>query len=286
MTDTLTLIVMGSVNLDLVASVSRLPIPGETVSGATLSRYPGGKGANQALAARRLGADVYLAGCTGADTEATQALALLQADGVDLSLCQVDVDSATGIALIAVAADGENQIVVAPGANRKLTSSQLNLPTADALICQLEVPVDTIAECTSEFNGFVCINLAPAAKVPVEILRRADLIVMNETEAQFIGDDISVCENLVAISYGSRGAVLLRQGEVISRASPPSVDAIDTTGAGDTFTAALTLALLEGETPDKSLAFACAAGALATTRPGAQPSLPWRRDVDALLGNQ
>ncbi|MDH3647982.1 MAG: ribokinase [Gammaproteobacteria bacterium] len=279
MTQHPSIVVVGSVNLDLVATVSRLPIAGETVSGAKLARYPGGKGANQALAARRLGADVYLCACTGDDAAADEALALLRADGVDLSRCIVDHDSATGVALIAVAASGENQIVVAPGANRKFSPERLGLPVADALICQLEVPVETIAAAASQFSGFFCLNLAPAAEVPAEILRRADLIVMNESEAAYVGDAINGCENMIAITYGAKGAVLKLKGETIAKAAPPPAKAIDTTGAGDTFTAALTVGLLEGMSPGAALEFACAAGALATTRPGAQPALPWRREL-------
>ncbi|MDH3590116.1 MAG: PfkB family carbohydrate kinase, partial [Gammaproteobacteria bacterium] len=162
MSNPTSIVVVGSVNLDLVASVPRLPVAGETVTGATLARYPGGKGANQALAARRLGADVCLCACTGTDTAADEALALLRHDGVDLSHCVADEESATGIALIAVAPDGDNQIVVAPGANRRLTTERLDIPDADALICQLEVPIETVAAAAMDFSGLFCINLAPA----------------------------------------------------------------------------------------------------------------------------
>ncbi len=279
MKQTPSIAVVGSVNLDLVATVPRLPVAGETVSGATLARYPGGKGANQALAARRLGAEVCLCACTGDDTEAGQALSLLRADGVDLSRCVVDANAATGIAFIAVAPDGENQIVVAPGANRTLSPERLDLPAADALICQLEVPVDTIAAAAERFTGLFCLNLAPAAHLPAAILRRADLIVMNETEAAFVGEAAGACERLVAITYGAQGAVLKRQGKIVAEAQPPACEAIDTTGAGDTFTAALTVGLLEQMSPADALSFACSAAALATTRRGAQPALPWRREL-------
>ena len=277
------IVVVGSVNLDLAATVSRLPAPGETVSGAELHRFPGGKGANQALAAKRLGADVMLIGRVGSDAAADEALALLLAGGVDLSRCARDADAPTGIALIAVAPSGENQIVVAPGANRSLAPDMCDLPAADALICQLEVPVDTLVYAASAFDGYFCINLAPALDVPRSLLERADLVVVNETEAAFYGDALSACRGLVATTYGANGAVLRKSGEDLAVARPPSITAVDATGAGDTFTAALTVALVEGQQPDGALRFACAAGAVSATRAGAQPSLPSRPEVDELL---
>lgn len=275
--------VVGSVNLDIVASVARLPVPGETVTGAELHRYPGGKGANQALAARRLGADVTLIACVGDDAVADEALALLGEGGVDLEYCRRITDAPTGTALIAVAPDGENHIVVAPGANRLLDADALRLPDADALICQLEVPADTIARAAAEFDGFVCVNLAPAMHVDVSVLQRADLVIVNETEAMWYGDSLGACPGMIATTFGAAGAVLQQRGEDIARAKPPRVDAVDTTAAGDAFTAALTVALVEGQSPAAALAFACAAGAATATRMGAQPSLPVRNDVLALM---
>ncbi|WP_374578826.1 ribokinase [Phenylobacterium sp.] len=275
--------VVGSVNLDFVASASRLPAPGETVTGAVLVRHPGGKGANQALAARRLGAAVSLVGCVGADGLADETLALLRAEGVDLSGCAVHPAAPTGVALIAVAPDGENQIVVASGANMEARPPNLPLASQDALICQLEIPLETVARAVAFARGFVCLNLAPAAPVPADTLARADLVVVNETEAAFYGQALHALPGLVAITWGARGAGLYRRGELIASAAPPPVEAIDATGAGDAFVAALTLALLERRPPEAALAFACAAGALAATRPGAQPSLPGRAEVEALL---
>lgn len=275
--------VVGSVNLDFVASASRLPAPGETITGAVLVRHPGGKGANQALAARRLGAAVSLVGCVGADGLADEALALLRAEGVDLSGCAVHPAAPTGVALIAVAPDGENQIVVASGANMEARPPNLPLASQDALICQLEIPLETVARAVALARGFVCLNLAPAASVPADTLARADLVVVNETEAAFYGQALHALPGLVAITWGARGAGLYRRGELIASVAPPSVEAIDATGAGDAFVAALTLALLERRPPEAALAFACAAGALAATRPGAQPSLPGRAEVEALL---
>jgi ribokinase len=277
------IIVVGSVNLDLSASVARLPEPGETITGATLSRFPGGKGANQALAARRLGADVRLVACVGEDAAADEALALLRESGVDLSYLQVLPDKPTGIALICVAPSGENQIVVAPGANAAMGAAAVNLGSADALICQLEVPGEAIAMAASAFDGFFCANLAPAKEIDVTVLQRADLVIVNETEAAWYGDTLAACAGLVATTYGARGASLRKQGELIAEAMPPDVRAVDTVGSGDAFTAALTVALVEGQEPAAALQFACAAGAAAATRAGAQPSLPMRTEVEALL---
>ncbi|MGI9285672.1 MAG: ribokinase [Pseudomonadales bacterium] len=275
--------VVGSVNLDIVAAAPRLPVPGETITDAELNRYPGGKGANQALAARRLGAQVSLLARVGDDAAAEEALALLRADNVDLSQCAAIQGAATGVALIAVDPSGENQIVVAPGANRLFAANSLLIPSSDALICQLEVPVATIAEVATSYTGFFCINVAPARAVPMETLQRADLLVMNETEAEFFGAAINDCKGIIALTFGARGAELRQGGRMLAQARPPRVTSIDATGAGDTFTAALTVALVEGQEAQQALQFACAAGASATTKRGAQPSFPNREEVEVLL---
>ncbi|NCF61134.1 MAG: ribokinase, partial [Gammaproteobacteria bacterium] len=250
------IVVVGSVNLDLSATVARLPEPGETITGASLSRFPGGKGANQALAARRLGANVQLVGCVGDDAAADEALALLREDGVDLSHLQVLPDNPTGIALICVAPSGENQIVVAPGANAAMEPGALVHGSADALICQLEIPADVIAGAANQFKGFFCANLAPAKEIDATVLQRADLVIVNETEAAWYGDTLSACSGLVATTYGSRGASIRKGGALIAEAEPPAVTAVDTVGAGDAFTAALTVALVEGQEPPEALRFA------------------------------
>ena len=274
--------VIGSVNLDIVAKVARLPKPGETITGAELAKYPGGKGANQALAAKRLGSDVSLIARVGDDAAADEALALLREGGVDLEQCRAVEGVATGTALIAVSPSGENHIVVAPGANRMLTESDAGAVEADALICQLEVPVPVIVHAAKSFDGFFCVNLAPAAEIDVTVLQRAELVVVNETESEWYGASLEACDGYVATTRGKGVATLERNGELVTEASPPTVDAVDTTGAGDTFTAALTVALVEGQPPDEALQFACTAGALAATAMGAQPSLPSRRAVEEL----
>jgi len=277
------IVVIGSVNIDIVASVSRLPAPGETVTGATLDRFPGGKGANQALAARRLGADVGLIARVGGDAAADEALLLLREGGVDLSRCLVIDKATTGTALIAVAPSGENHIVVAPGANRLLVPSDVQGVDADAVICQLEVPVPVVAEASASFQGFFCVNLAPAAEIDVTVLQRADLVVVNETESDWYGGSLTACSGMVATTRGAGNATLERDGQLVAEAKPPAITPVDTTGAGDTFTAALTCALVEGQMPEQALRFACAAGAASTLKMGAQPSLPSRDAVLELL---
>lgn len=274
---------LGSVNLDIVATGATLPSPGETVTNAVLAQHPGGKGANQALAARRLGAHVALSARVGGDTNADAALRLLREADVDLSHLREDDTAATGVALIAVAASGENQIVVAPGANLTLTPDVMLLPHADALIMQLEIPLETVSAAAAAFEGFLVLNLAPAAPLPAATLARADLIVVNEGEAAFYGEALHAARGLVAITYGAKGAALFKGAARLAQAVPPPITPVDTTGAGDTFVAALTLALLENQPEEAALRFACAAGAVAATRAGAQTSLPTRPEVEAIL---
>lgn len=278
--------VVGSINLDFVASAPSLPEAGETVTGATLARHPGGKGANQALAAEKLGAEVCLIGRVGDDGMAGEALALLEDFGVDLAGVETDIAAPTGVALIAVDPSGENQIVVAAGANHKVTPEQLPARIECPLIVQLELPIETVEAAVGRATGFVCANLAPAAPVSDQLLRRADLIVVNEVEAAFYGQMLHHGGGRVVITQGARGAEMYHRGVKMAWATPPSVVAIDATGAGDAFVGAITVALLEGMDPAQALRFACAAGALAATRPGAQPSLPTREEVDALVAAQ
>ena len=275
--------VVGSINLDLVATAPSLPRAGETVTGATLARHPGGKGANQALAAEKLGAEVCLIGRVGADGMAAEALALMEEFGVDLAGVETDVAAPTGVALITVDPTGENQITVAAGANHLVTPEQLPQRIEGPLIVQLELPLDTVEAAVGRATDFVCANLAPAAPVSEHLLRRADLIVVNETEADFYGDALHRGGGRVVVTRGAKGAAMYQRGVEMAWATPPQVEAVDATGAGDAFVAAITVALLDGMAPDEALRFACAAGALAATRPGAQPSLGTREEVEALL---
>lgn len=272
--------VVGSVNLDLVITANRLPQAGETLTDAQFARHPGGKGANQALAARLLGADVSLIAAVGGDPFATEALHLLRDQGVDLSRLVVFNDQPTGVAVIIVGKDGENQIVVAPGANRSLTA--VGNVDCDLMMAQLEIPIETVVE-AAESNGFFCLNAAPFRPVPTALLRRVDLLVVNEGEHQQLGEAVNECPNYVAVTHGKEGAALFEAGRELTRASAPPVEAVDATAAGDAFCAALAVSLAEGLTPDESLRFACAAGAVTASRRGAQPSLPTRAEVESLL---
>ena len=270
------LTVVGSANLDLVGRVERLPQPGETLSGAAFERHPGGKGANQAVGAARLGARVRFVGAVGDDSFADEALAGLREAGCRLALRTVDAP--TGVALIYVDAEGENTIVVAPGANGELRPQDLELERDEAILCQLEIPAETVAAAAEGSRGFFALNAAPANPVPAEVVRRADLVVVNRYELEALPET----PRLTALTLGAEGAVLLEGGEEVARAAPPRVEAVDGTAAGDAFTACLVVSLLEGRPREDALARACKAGALAASRPGAQPSLPTAEEVDAL----
>jgi ribokinase len=261
------LTVVGSINLDLVVRVEALPRPGETVSGATLERIPGGKGANQAVAAARLDADVRMIGSVGRDANAGAALAGLREAGVALDV--KEVDAPTGVAIILVGDDGENVIVVVPGANALAGG----FSASGNLLCQLEIPDEAVREARAQAQ-WLCVNGAPARPLVVD----ADLVVVNRYEAEVVGD-----QRLIAVTLGEEGAVLLEAGKEVTRAKPPHVEAVDGTAAGDAFTACLVVSLLEGRDPEEALRRACAAGALAASRFGAQPSLPSAAEVDAIL---
>ncbi len=263
--------VVGSANIDHVARCRRLPRPGETITDAVFERVPGGKGANQAAAASRLGARVRFVGRIGRDD---LVLRSLEREGVDVSGVARD-DGETGVALILVDADGENVIVVAPGANRRLTATDVVVGEADAVMCQLEIPAAAVAA-AAQGARFFCLNAAPA-RGPLAF--EPDLLVVNRYEYELVGD----YAGLVALTLGEEGAVLLDRGRELARARPPAIQAVDGTAAGDAFCAALVVGLLEGRERAAALTRACAAGALAASRPGAQPSLPTAAEVDAVL---
>jgi ribokinase len=263
--------VVGSINLDLVARCERLPRPGETVSDATLARVPGGKGANQAVACARLGAEVTMIGAVGRDAHAEEALAGLREAGVTLELAVLD--QPTGVALVYVDGVGETEIVVAPGANRSLAA--VVLPEHDAVLCQLEIADEAVLSAWEGCSGVFCLNAAPARPVSVD----ADLTVVNRHELETLARR----DGLVAVTLGAEGAYLLEDGEEIAQAAPPRVRVVDGTGAGDAFTACLLVSLLEDREHEEALERACAAGALAASRFGAQPSLPTAGEVDEVL---
>jgi len=263
--------VVGSVNLDLVARSARLPRVGETLTGATFARHPGGKGANQAVAAARLGAQVRFVGAVGADGFGDEALAALREAGVELLLSHRDE---TGVALILVDEAGENVIVVAPGANAQIGQ----VAVGGNVLCQLEVSDETVASAAAGAERFF-LNAAPARTIPLEVVRKAELVVVNRYEL----DSLPETPRLLALTLGEEGAVLIETGQEVARAASLRVEAVDGTAAGDAFTACLVVSLLEGRDREEALRRACAAGAIAASREGAQPSLPTADEVDAML---
>jgi ribokinase len=265
------LTVVGSANLDLVVRVERLPRPGETLTDAEFLTAPGGKGANQAVAAARLGARVRFVGAVGTDAFGSEALTGLRDAGCELDVAEVDAP--TGVAVIYVDAAGENTIVVAPGANGLLEPVEVDGPA----LCQLEIPLAAV-EAAAASSSFFALNAAPARPVPPELVRRADLVVVNRYELEAL----PATPRLTALTLGAEGAVLLEDGSEVARAAAPGVDAVDGTAAGDAFTACLVVSLLEGRSRKAALERACRAGALAATTVGAQPSLPTAEAVDAL----
>lgn len=273
-----TVTVVGSVNLDLVARCPQLPRPGETITAESFARFPGGKGANQALAAKRAGSDVSLIGAVGEDSDAEEALALVVEAGVDLSGVR-RVDAPTGLALITVGESGENQIVVVPGANHLLATDMIDIGATDAVLCQLEIPMDAVVAAAERTQGLFCVNAAPATALPAEVLERADVLIVNETERDLLSDQLADTGALVVVTLGAAGAKAFRGGRVVAEVQPPPVDPVDTVGAGDAFCGALVTALAGGTTVAAALRYGCIAGALATTRQGAQPSLPTAAEI-------
>jgi ribokinase len=265
------LTVVGSVNLDLVARSERLPRVGETLTDATFVRYPGGKGANQAVAAARLGARVSFVGAVGKDAFAEEALAGMREADVAFQLKPGD---ATGVAVILVDAEGENVIVVAPGANAQVGPVE---PGGNVL-AQLEVVDETVASAAESAERFF-LNAAPARPIPAEVVHAAELVVVNRYEL----DSLLETPRLLALTLGEEGAVLIEDGQEVVRAAAPRVVAVDGTAAGDAFTACLVVSLLEERDREESLRRACAAGAIAASRAGAQPSLPTAAEVDGML---
>lgn len=294
--------VFGSVNIDLVATAKRLPHPGETVAGSGFATTPGGKGANQALAARRAGADVRFAGAVGNDGFARQALALLGDSGVDMSLVRT-VSGPTGTAVILVDADGENMITVIPGANGALTptdaeTSVTGLGPRDLLMLQLEIPgasVEAALSAAHRAGVRTLLNLAPLTTEAARLGRLADIVVANETEFDcLVGADLQDDEaridalrrlhgetgRTVVVTLGERGAIAISDRDII-RVDSPRIVPVDAVGAGDTFCGYLAAGLDAGDDFVVSLQRAAVAGAVACLSPGAQAAIPLRSAVDA-----
>lgn len=281
----MSVIVVGSLNVDLCIDVERLPAPGETVLGGDLRRHPGGKGLNQAIAAARMGADVRLVGCVGDDADGRWLRSLLEDEGVDAShVATAPPGVATGTALITVDRVGTGQITVAPGANATLAVHRLAAGTGDVVLAQLEIPMDAVAAAiaaASAAGATTMLNPAPARPLDASLRSRVDILVPNEHEAASTGLGASH----TVVTRGAAGAIW-HHGDEQTDIAPFAVDAVDTTAAGDAFCGALAAALASGlELPD-GLRRASAAGAITVTRRGAATSLPMAAEVDALLERQ
>ncbi len=296
------LVIVGSLNMDLVIRALRHPQPGETLTGSAFLTIPGGKGANQAVAAARLGADVTMIGKVGPDAFGDALRANLAAAGVDVEHVTRSSE-ATGVALITVSAAGENTIVLAPGANGTVTPEDVQacadiIGQADALLLQLEVPLPAVqaAAAIAAARGVpVILNPAPAQPLPPVLLRHVTYLIPNEHEAALLaGGPADDAETLarrvqalgpraVVVTLGAAGALVL-DGDTAARVPSYPVTVVDSTAAGDAFVAAFGVALSEGQSPVAAAAWGCAAGALACTVLGAQPSLPRRAAVAQLVG--
>lgn len=268
--------VVGSINVDLMCRCLRLPRAGETVLGGEIERLPGGKGANQAVAAARLGAAVRMVGAVGDDGAGEEMLQALAGASVDIASVRT-VKGPTGMALVVVDEIGENQIVVSPGANAHVALEACDLSGVDAVLAQLEIPLAVVERAAEMTAGFFCLNAAPARDLPRSLIERSDLVIVNDSEHAALPGLHRA--RLLAVTHGAAGATLIANGKVIARASPPPVRAIDTVGAGDAFAAAITIRLAGGQSAAEALAYACAAGALATTQRGAQSAFPMSEEV-------
>ena len=265
------LTVVGSINLDITATASRLPTPGETVGGAALRQQPGGKGANQAVAAARLAGASRLVGAVGRDEAGRSLLEAMASAGVDVQDI-AQVDAATGTALVLVDSEGENQIVVCPGANGEVSVEGVSFAEDEAVLCQLEVDQDVVLEAARRTKGYFALNAAPAAPIIPELLERCDLVIVNETEYALI--PALRTAPLVAVTYGGEGSAIFEHGERVAEAPAVRVtDIANTIGAGDAFCAALVLALRSGLEHSHALAVANAVGADAVRDASSQPAL-------------
>lgn len=262
--------VVGSINLDLIATAERLPTAGETIGGAVLSEQPGGKGANQAAAAARLGGSARMVGALGNDIHGQRMLGALAAAGVDTADVAV-LPEPTGTALIVVDRDGENQIMVCPGANSHLSLDGVEFGRDEAVLCQLEVGLPVVLEAARRHTGYFVLNAAPAMDLPAELLERCDLVIVNESEYALIPALASA--KLVAVTYGGDGSAVFEHGRKVAEAPSAAVTVANTVGAGDAFCAALVLALRSGLNYSRALVVANAVGGDAVGDRSSQPDL-------------
>lgn len=296
------IIVVGSINLDLIATVARLPAPGETVAGASFKTAPGGKGANQALAAARAGGKVRMVGAVGKDAFATEALALLKAGAVDLAGVS-QTHASTGVALIFVDAEGENVIVAVAGANASVLPGDLRkalLAKGDVLLLQHEIPLETVEaalDAARAAGARSVLNTAPFHAGAARLLAKADHVVANETEFDLYAAALGLSGDgregrmtafaratgrTIIVTLGAGGVVAV-DGDHVFRVPAIRIAPVDTVGAGDTFCGYLAAGLGESLSLEEALGRAAAAGSLACLKPGAQPAIPVRKDVDAAL---
>ena len=264
------LVVVGAINVDLTARVHRAPERGETVGDGILSREAGGKGANQAVAAARLGAEVRLVGATGNDADGREMRRALEQAGVDVSAVQT-VPEPTGTALIVVDAHGENAIVVCPGANASIDPGAVRVPAGEAVLAQLEVGDDVLVAAAAQATGLFVLNASPVRRLPESVLRRVDLLIVNETEYRQMPESHDV--PLLALTLGADGAVLFERGTEVARAAGIASVVRSTVGAGDAFAAALVIGIARGDSPSVALHRACAVGAAAVADDRSQPAL-------------
>jgi ribokinase len=303
------IVVVGSINLDLVVGADRIPHIGETITGNSFNTFYGGKGANQAVAAAKLGYPVSMVGNVGSDEFGKQLRKGLEDAGADATYVNA-VEGASGIALITTGRDGENNIVVVPGANGQLTTKLLEkaaplLEQAGFLLAQLEIPFETVeylARFAERHNIPLMLDPAPARELPETLLRQVTWITPNETEAPELlradarnGDQdfYAAADRLLAcgvknvlLKLGARGCVIAQANRLKKHIPAFSVNAVDTTGAGDAFNAGFAVGLMRGSSVGHSAVFASAVAALSVTRPGAQPSMPSGQEVETFLQNQ
>jgi len=287
--------VLGSLNLDLVARVARLPGPGETVLGTDFQEHPGGKGANQAVAAARAGARVAMIGAVGDDDAGRRLRGVIETEGIDVHALAT-VDAPTGRALIGVDDRGENSIMVVPGANGALTPDMVRnasgvLRGARVLLMQLEVPMDVI-EVACELadpDTVVVLNPAPAAVLPTSVLQRVDVLIPNEHELALLGGVSQVFATgltRLLVTQGARGALLVDASGHSERIDPWPVTPVDTTAAGDAFCGVFAASLAQGRSWSDAARRAGVGGALATTRPGALASLPHEHELQGAISGE
>jgi ribokinase len=271
--------VVGSINADLVVQMPSLPGRGETVRSSEPLWFPGGKGANQAVAAARMGGQVTMYGAVGQDAPGEMCVASLLESGVDISAI-AKVSSATSTALVMVEHSGENQIVVTDGANQHVTFDPAAVAQADAVIVQFEIPEDVLIQAGKSSTGIFCVNAAPVREMSNELAELIDVLIVNEIEFTQLGKPSG---GLVIVTAGANEVIAYQDGEIVAKCTPPKVAAIDTVGAGDTFVGAFMVAFASGADVSTSLHRACAASALSTLKLGAQSGMPTASQVEAFL---